>query len=147
MNLDERIRRLGELIEAMPIQKSPTRMAFEANYEKIEGALADGNSYESICKFFLQLEFVIAPSTLRQHVREERARRTKAAAAETMEETSAPKDDEKSKKKRKDNAGAAPKADRKPQTGAEVAPAAGTPPVQPPLPEPRPQPGKIQRVF
>ena len=49
MNIDERILRLGELIDAMPIQKSPTRMAFEANYEKIEGSLAKGNSMESIC--------------------------------------------------------------------------------------------------
>ena len=147
MNLDERIRRLGELIEAMPIQKSPTRMAFEANYEKIEGALTNRNSYESICNFFSQLEFVIAPSTLRQYVREERAKGKKAAGAEATEETSAPKGDKKSKKKRKDNAEAAPKVDKKPHTGAEETPAVGTPPVQPPLPEARPQPGKIQRVF
>jgi len=147
MNLDERIRQLGELIEAMPIQKSPTRMAFEANYEKIEGALADGNSYESICKFFLQLEFVIAPSTLRQHVREERAKRKKAADAKVTEERSASKGDEKGKAKRKNKAEAAPKADRKPQTGAEEALAASTPTVQPTLPEVRPQPGKIQKVF
>jgi hypothetical protein len=147
MTIDERIRRLGELIGAMPIQKSPTRMAFEANYEKIEGALENRNSYESICNFFSQLEFVIAPSTLRQWVREERAKRKKAAGAEVTEETSASKGDEKGKTKRKNNAGAAPKVDSKPQTGAEEAPAASPPPVQPALPEARQQPGKIQKVF
>jgi hypothetical protein len=146
MNIDERIRQLGELIDAMPIQKSPTRMAFEANYEKIEASLAKGNSIESICKFFLQLDFVIAQSTLRQYLREERAKR-KTVVAEVKEETSATKGDEKSKKKRKENAGAALKADSKPQTGAEESPAKSAPPVQPSLPETRPQPGKIQKVF
>ncbi|WP_201839075.1 hypothetical protein [Microvirga zambiensis] len=147
MNIDERILRLGELIGAMPIQKSPTRLAFEANYEKIEGALANGNKYESICSFFEQLEFVIAPSTLRQYVREERAKRKKAADAKVTEETSAPKGDEKSKRKRKDNADAAPKVDKRPHTDAEETPAVGTPPVQRLLPAARPQPGKIQRSF
>jgi hypothetical protein len=147
MNIDERILRLGELIDAMPVQKSPTRMAFEANYEKIENSLAKGNSYESICNFFSQLEFVIAPSTLRQHVREERARRKESAVAEVTEETSAPKGNEKSKKKRKDNAEAAPKVDEKLHTGAEETPATSPPPVEPTLPEARPQPGKIQKVF
>ena len=64
MTLDERIRQLGELIDAMPIQKSPTRLAFEANYQKIERALADGNSYESICNFFQQLSR--SPKVLQQ---------------------------------------------------------------------------------
>jgi hypothetical protein len=147
MNLDERIRRLGELIGAMPIQKSPTRMAFEANYEKIEGALENRNSYESVCNFFSQLEFVIAPSTLRQWVREERAKRKKAAGAEVEQEKSAPKGAGKGTKKRKDDAGSAPQADMKPRADAAKAPANAAPPVQPTLPETRPQPGKIQKVF
>ena len=125
--------------------RGPTRMAFEANHEKIEGALADGNSNDSICN-----SSAAQLSSLRQlsvSTNEERAKRKKAADAKVTEEKSASKGDEKGKAKRKNKAEAAPKADQEPQTGAEEALAASTPTVQPTLPEVRPQPGKIRGVL
>jgi hypothetical protein len=146
MNIEERIRQLGEDLDAMPVQKSPILLAFEKNYEKIESALAKGNTIEGVCKLFEKREFAIAPSTLRQHLRKERSKR-KAPGAEVEQETSAPKGAGKSTKKRKDDADASPKAGMKPRLGAEEAPARSVPPVQPPPSEARPQHGKIQKVF
>jgi hypothetical protein len=59
-------------IDALPSRQSAKRAAFDAALASIEAALERGNTVDDISKIFSRHKIEIAPSTLRQYLREAR---------------------------------------------------------------------------